>query len=64
MINADSLGYVSHKGLVQAIGIPEENFCMGCLTGIYPVEIPGEKCIATQTKLSEYIDSDLLKGSA
>lgn len=64
VINADSLGYVSHKGLVEAIGIPEENLCMGCLTGIYPVEIPGEKCIGTQTKLSEYIDSDLLKGSA
>jgi hypothetical protein len=37
---------------------------MGCLTGVYPVEIPGEKCIATQTKLSAYLDLDLLKGSA
>ncbi len=41
VINADSLDYVSHKGLVEAIGIPEENLCMGCLTGVYPVEIPG-----------------------
>lgn len=64
VINADSLGYVSHKGLVDAIGIPAENLCMGCLTGVYPVEIPGEKCIATQTKLSEYIDSESLKGPA
>ena len=64
VINADSLGYVSHKGLVEAIGIPEENLCMGCLTGVYPVEIPGEKCIACQTKLSEYLDSESLKGSA
>ncbi len=64
VINADSLGYVSHRGLVEAIGIPEENLCMGCLTGVYPVEIPGEKCIATQTKLSEYLDSESLKGSA
>jgi amidophosphoribosyltransferase len=64
VINADSLGYVSHKGLVEAIGIPAENLCMGCLTGIYPVEIPGEKCLATQTKLSAYLDLDLLKGSA
>ncbi len=55
VINADSLGYVSHKGLVEAIGIPKEKLCMGCLTGIYPVEIPGEKCIATQTKLTEYL---------
>ena len=56
VINADSLGYVSHKGLVDAVGIPKENLCMGCLTGVYPVEIPGEKCLAAQTKLSEYLD--------
>jgi amidophosphoribosyltransferase len=63
VINADSLGYVSHKGLVEAIGIPEGHLCMGCLTGVYPVEIPGEKCIATQTKLTEYLDSDPLKST-
>ena len=57
VINADSLGYVSHKGLVDAVGIPKENLCMGCLTGMYPVEIPGEKCLAAQTKLSEYMVS-------
>jgi len=56
VINADSLGYVSHEGLVDAVGISKENLCMGCLTGVYPVEIPGEKCIAAQTKLSEYLD--------
>jgi amidophosphoribosyltransferase len=54
VIDADSLGYVSHEGLVEAIGIPAENLCMGCLTGVYPVEIPGEKCATAQTKLSEY----------
>lgn len=57
VINADSLGYVSHRGLVDAVGIPKENLCMGCLTGMYPVEIPGEKCLAAQTKLSEYMVS-------
>ena len=51
VINADSLGYVSHKGLVDAVGIPEENLCMGCLTGLYPVEIPGEKCMAPDKTL-------------
>jgi amidophosphoribosyltransferase len=56
VINADSLGYVSHKGLVDAVGIPKEDLCMGCLTGLYPVEIPGEKCLAAQTRLSEYLD--------
>jgi amidophosphoribosyltransferase len=56
VINADSLGYVSHKGLVDAVGIPKEDLCMGCLTGLYPVEIPGEKCLAAQTRLSEYVE--------
>jgi len=55
VINADSLGYVSHEGLVKAIGIPEEHLCMGCLTGVYPLEIPGEKCFMAQTKLTEYM---------
>ena len=55
VIEADSLGYVSHEGLVDAVGIPKENLCMGCLTGLYPVQIPGEKCVAEQTRLSEYI---------
>jgi amidophosphoribosyltransferase len=55
VIDADSLGYVSLKGLVEAIGIPERNLCMGCLTGIYPLEIPGEKCAAAQMTLAEYV---------
>jgi amidophosphoribosyltransferase len=54
VINADSLGYVSHEGLVRAIGIPSEHLCMGCLTGVYPLEIPGEKCMASQKTLTEY----------
>jgi amidophosphoribosyltransferase len=55
VIGADSLGYVSHKGLVEAIGISTDNLCMGCLTGMYPVEIPGEKCVIAQTKITEYL---------
>jgi amidophosphoribosyltransferase len=55
VINADSLGYISHEGLVNAIGIPKENLCMGCLTGVYPIEIPGEVCRLAQTKITEYI---------
>jgi len=57
VIGADSLGYVSHKGLVEAIGITEENLCMGCLTGMYPVEVPGEKCVMAQTRLTEYVSA-------
>jgi amidophosphoribosyltransferase len=54
VINADSLGHVSVEGLVKSVGIPSEDLCLGCLTGIYPVEIPGERCVQRQLKLSEF----------
>jgi amidophosphoribosyltransferase len=54
LINADSLGYLSIDGLVKSIGIPMDDLCLGCLNGIYPVEIPGEKCAKRQLKLSEF----------
>jgi len=56
VIGADSLGYISHEGLVKAIGIPKENLCMGRLTGVYPIEIPDEVCRLAQTKITEYIE--------
>ncbi len=54
VINADSLGYISLEGLVRSIGIPLDDLCVGCLTGEYPVEIPGERCTRRQLKLSEF----------
>jgi len=42
-ITADSLGYLSMKGLLAALKHPREDLCLGCLTGEYPVEIPGER---------------------
>ena len=42
-IDATSLAHISLDGLIQAIGIPRENLCLGCLTGRYPVAIPGEE---------------------
>ena len=54
VINADSLGFISIEGLVSSIGIPRDDLCLGCLTGAYPVEIPGEQCARKQLKLSEF----------
>ena len=36
-VGADSLGYLSLKGLKKAIGPIEYGFCSGCLTGEYPI---------------------------
>ena len=38
-VGADSLGYLSHKGLVQSVGLSRESFCMGCFTGSYPIPV-------------------------
>jgi amidophosphoribosyltransferase len=38
-INANSLGYLSVEGLVRAIDVPREEFCVGCFTGNYPVPV-------------------------
>ena len=42
-IGADSLAYISIKGLVEALGIPEEDLCLACVNNLYPTRIEGEK---------------------
>ena len=54
LIGANSLYYISLDGLVKAIGINKEDLCTGCLTGVYPIEIPGEKCEDKQMKLNQF----------
>lgn len=41
-VGADSLAYISIPGIVQALGFPEDELCLGCVTGRYPVQVPGE----------------------
>jgi amidophosphoribosyltransferase len=38
-IGADSLGYLSIDGLVKAVDLPEDIFCMACFTGDYPIPV-------------------------
>jgi amidophosphoribosyltransferase len=38
-IGADSLGYLSEAGLVEAIGLPESTLCNACFHGRYPLPI-------------------------
>ncbi len=41
-IGADSLGYVSLEGLIEATNIAESKLCTACFTGKYPMPIPEE----------------------
>ena len=43
IIGADSVHYLSLEGLVDSVGLPEGQLCLGCLTGKYPVEVPEER---------------------
>jgi len=54
MITADSLGYISVEGLVDAIGHPAGDLCLGCLTEEYPLAVPGEK-VRYQKKLDSFV---------
>ena len=39
IIEADSLGYLSLEGLVKAVGLPRDRFCLACFTGHYPLPV-------------------------
>jgi len=39
-IGADSLGYLSIEGLIEAVGLPRNSFCMACFNNRYPIAIP------------------------
>jgi amidophosphoribosyltransferase len=36
-LGLDSIYYLSKEGLVEATGLPKENFCLACFDGNYPV---------------------------
>ena len=38
-LGVDSLGYLSIKGLIEAIDLPKDIFCLACFTGDYPVPV-------------------------
>ncbi len=40
LIGATSLGFLSPQGLARAVHVPNDNFCLACFTGEYPIDIP------------------------
>ncbi|MQW77913.1 amidophosphoribosyltransferase [Nocardioides sp. dk4132] len=41
-VGADSLGYISLDGMIEATKQPAEQLCQACFTGEYPVPLPDE----------------------
>jgi amidophosphoribosyltransferase len=61
-IGADSLGYLSLEGLVEAIGLPHQELCLACFNGKYPVPVQLEMdkfslegAVEQESELSEII---------
>lgn len=50
-VGADSLNYLSFKGMIKATGLPASSFCTSCFTGIYP------SAIGKRVEGISYIDS-------
>jgi amidophosphoribosyltransferase len=38
-LGADSLGYLSLGGLIRAVDLPRDIFCLACFTGAYPIPV-------------------------
>jgi len=53
-LGADSLGYLSLDGLIKAIDLPRDIFCLACFTGDYPIPVQmGMDKLALEAKLEE-----------
>jgi amidophosphoribosyltransferase len=61
-IGADSLGFLSIDGLIKAVALPKDIFCMACFTGDYPIPVQLEMDkLALETVPAEYQSSFGLK---
>jgi len=60
-IGADSLGYVSLDGLVEATNLPRDRLCRACFDGVYPVDISSAE--RGKLRIEEAADADALTGA-
>jgi amidophosphoribosyltransferase len=44
-VGADSLGYISLEGMIDATGRPAGSLCRACFTGEYPIALPDESLL-------------------
>ena len=54
-IGADSLYYLSYKGLLTATELPENLFCTSCFTGEYPIDIGNNIKKLKGAKIMHYV---------
>ncbi len=57
-LGADSLGYISQEGMVDATGQPEDELCTACFSGKYPMELPTEDRLGKTLLELEFTPTD------
>ena len=50
-LDADSVAYLSHEGLMTAVGSQRSSYCSSCYTGVYPVPFPRDEASYLQLAL-------------
>ena len=50
-LNADSVGYLSHEGMLGVLGSERGQYCSSCYTGHYPVSFPRDEASYLQLAL-------------
>ena len=58
-IGADSLGYISLQGMIDATGQQADHLCQACFTGEYPIPLPDESRLGKHL-LEQSISSETL----
>ena len=60
-IGADSLGYLSIDGLIRAVDLPRDDFCLACFTGEYsvPVQLEMDKLALETPPETSWVALDL-----
>ena len=53
-IGADSVSFMNINGLIESMGIPENELCLACLTGDYPT-LAGQKLSEESKKISDTV---------
>ncbi len=61
-LDADSVAYLSHEGLLSAVGQGRSGYCTSCYTGQYPVAFPQDEKSYLQLALK--LDKEPTKGIA
>ncbi len=62
-IGADTLGYLSIDGLIKAVDLPRDIFCLACFTGDYPIPVQLEMDKLALENLGSGQQKDVCEGT-